>query len=374
MVTLGAAGSSKLIRYCTRFTDEVFNALLSMNFIYEALASLRRNFLLVADPMNLSMPFVSLAMAIGTFWSTVKVTTMEQTILFNKRIRTNIKNFGPVSIIAIMSILNLHPWIKKFGIPTLSRSVPSRFMLAGGRDFLIPFRSIPITARLLCALPAVLLTSLFFMDQNISVRVVNNPDNKLRKGEAYNLDMIALGIVTLGLSLVGLPWMCGATVQSMNHVVAMSHTEFNEETQQLEVIDVTETRTTGFVIHAMIAATIGLLPLLSFLPTPVVAGIFLFLGKKLMNGNSFLGRIVDGISETRRLPDDHPIRCLGRKKMNIFTGAQFGCLLALWGFKQCAVTAIFFPSVIGMLMAIRAFVLPRFFTEEDFVALGDPSP
>mmetsp|Transcript_41086 Transcript_41086/g.62200 ORF Transcript_41086/g.62200 Transcript_41086/m.62200 type:complete len:142 (+) Transcript_41086:1542-1967(+) len=71
-------------------------------------------------------------------------------------------------------------------------------MLAGGRDFLIPFRSIPITARLLCALPAVLLTSLFFMDQNISVRVVNNPDNKLRKGEAYNLDMIALGIVTLG--------------------------------------------------------------------------------------------------------------------------------------------------------------------------------
>mmetsp|Transcript_41086 Transcript_41086/g.62199 ORF Transcript_41086/g.62199 Transcript_41086/m.62199 type:complete len:160 (+) Transcript_41086:1153-1632(+) len=81
MVTLGAAGSSKLIRYCTRFTDEVFNALLSMNFIYEALASLRRNFLLVADPMNLSMPFVSLAMAIGTFWSTVKVTTMEQTCL-----------------------------------------------------------------------------------------------------------------------------------------------------------------------------------------------------------------------------------------------------------------------------------------------------
>jgi hypothetical protein len=31
------------------------------------------------------------------------------------------------------------------------------------------------------------------MDQNISVRLVNSPDNKLKKGEAYNVDMVALG-------------------------------------------------------------------------------------------------------------------------------------------------------------------------------------
>jgi len=39
---------------------------------------------------------------------------------------------------------------------------------------------------------------LFFMDQNISVRVANNPDNKLKKGPAYNLDMVALGLITGG--------------------------------------------------------------------------------------------------------------------------------------------------------------------------------
>jgi hypothetical protein len=38
------------------------------------------------------------------------------------------------------------------------------------------------------------------MDQNISVRVVNNPDNKLQKGSAYNLDMVALGLITGGTS------------------------------------------------------------------------------------------------------------------------------------------------------------------------------
>ncbi|KAL7529412.1 LOW QUALITY PROTEIN: hypothetical protein ACHAWF_002966, partial [Thalassiosira exigua] len=54
MSLLGLVGSSKLIRCCTRFTDEVFNGMLSVNFIYEAFSSLRRNFV-NADPLNLSM-------------------------------------------------------------------------------------------------------------------------------------------------------------------------------------------------------------------------------------------------------------------------------------------------------------------------------
>jgi hypothetical protein len=46
----------------------------------------------------------------------------------------------------------------------------------------------------------------------------------------------------------------------------------------------------------------------------------------------------------------------------------------MWLFKQNAATSIFFPSAIGVLMLIRSKVLPRFFTEEEFVALGDPTP
>jgi hypothetical protein len=101
--------------------------------------------------------------------------------------------------------------------------------------------------------------------------------------------------------------MCGATVQSMNHVRAMTETEYNEETEEIEIVEVTETRTTGFVIHAMIAGTLGLLPLLRNVPIPVVSGVFLFLGRKLMSGNSFLQRIRDGFAEKSRLPVDHPI-------------------------------------------------------------------
>ena len=55
-----------------------------------------------------------------------------------------------------------------------------------------------------------------------TVRTVNSASHKLRKGAAYHLDLCALGLLTLFSSLLGLPWMCSATVQSLNHIRAMT--------------------------------------------------------------------------------------------------------------------------------------------------------
>jgi hypothetical protein len=367
----GLGGSSSLIRFCTRFTDEIFNALLSLNFIYEALASIQRSFQ-SADPSNLTTPFVGLAMAMTTFRATLGVASFESSKFLNQRYRRLIKNFGPAVIFCTMSALNSLPSFEKFQLATLS--VPDTFQLAGGRSFLVAINSIPNSAKLLCSLPAVLLTALFFMDQNISVRVVNNPDNKLKKGAAYNMDMVALGLITGVLSIFGLPWMCGATVQSMNHVKAMTDSVYNTETGETEIVDVTETRLTGFIVHALLASSLLLLPAIQHIPIPVVSGVFLFLGRKLLSGNSFAQRIRDVFVEDDRLLEDNPIRSVGRKRTSIFTGIQIACLGGLWIFKQNPSTAIFFPSVIGLLMVIRSVVLPKMFDEEELVELGDPTP
>lgn len=165
--------------------------------------------------------------------------------------------------------------------------------------------------------------------------------------------------------------MCGATVQSLNHVRAMTETRYNKETEEVEVVGVTETRLTGFIVHSLIASTVFLLPLLKFVPIPVVAGVFLFLGRKLMSGNSFLQRIRDSIVEADRLEPDHPIKMIGRARTNTFTVIQMFCLAGLWAFKECNATAIFFPSVIGMLMVIRTFLLPKLFNTRELAALGE---
>ena len=124
MITLGIRGSSKLIRFCTRFTNKIFNASLSLNFIYEAASSLRRNFI-TADPLNLSMPFISLSMALGTYWSTTSMIAFETSMYFNKKVRTVLKDFGPVVVLIAFSALNKLSCLNKFGVPTLS--VPDTF-------------------------------------------------------------------------------------------------------------------------------------------------------------------------------------------------------------------------------------------------------
>jgi hypothetical protein len=160
----------------------------------------------------------------------------------------------------------------------------------------------------------------------------------------------------------------------MNHVRAMTETKFNPETEEQEIVGVTETRLTGFGVHAMIASSLLLLPLIRRVPIPVVSGVFLFLGRKLMSGNFFLQRCRDVFVEKERLSEDHPIQTLGRKRMGLFTLIQVFCLMGLWAFKQNPSTAIFFPSVIGLLMVIRAVILPKIFTEEELVELGDLTP
>jgi len=176
------------------------------------------------------------------------------------------------------------------------------------------------------------------------------------------------------LSVFGLPWMCGATVQTVNHMRSMTRNKYNPATDKIEIDSVVETRTTGFVVHAMLASTVKLLPMLAYLPIPVVSGVFLYLGRKLMTGNTFLRRIRDTFVEKKRLPVGHPVRLIGRKKVNAFTVLQICCLWTLWAFKQNPNTAMFFPGVIGLLVVIRLAILPKFFTERDLVALGDPTP
>jgi HCO3- transporter family len=42
-------------------------------------------------------------------------------------------------------------------------------------------------------------------------------------------DLLVLGLITGVLSVFGLPWQCAATVQSLNHVRAMSNSDMEEQ-------------------------------------------------------------------------------------------------------------------------------------------------
>ncbi|CAM9100875.1 unnamed protein product [Chrysoparadoxa australica] len=394
MLILAVVGASNLIEYATQFTDDVFNSLLAVNFVYEASRSLINNFHHSGN--NKSEAFLALNMAYLTFSSTNKAVKVRDSRYFNAAARELLSDFGPALVIVAMSLLTRVPSVANVGIEYLS--VPSTFMLCKGREWIVPMLSVPMSVRLLSAIPAVLLTTLFYLDQNISCRVVNSPRHKMKKGKArqkpkqtpkaspsHHLllidlarDLAVLGVLTGVLSIFGLPWQAAATVQSLNHVSAMADKETiekedgsKEEVFKSVTCQVVETRITGFTIHALILASTSavMLPLLKLIPMPVVSGIFLYLGKKVLTGNGFVNRVNELAADQRLLLDDSDTKKVGYKTSMKFTLIQIAMLGLLWTLKSFPQTALFFPSVIGVLVILRLWLLPRIFTKEQLTAL-----
>ena len=252
--------------------------------------------------------------------------------------------------------------------------------------------------RMLCILPATLLSMLFYLDQNITIRTteaaLSSKKNKKGGGGFLHQDMMALSLITGILSIFGLPWTCAATVQSLNHVRACklspnggddnntnngneetSSTKATDDSTEIVVVeksrDIMESRMTGFAIHSLILGSLVALPVLSYIPIPVISGIFLYLGRKIMKGNLFLDRVGHLFVQPELLPQDSVFRTLKKDVVAKYLSAQGVMLSLIWYLKQNKKYSIFFPSCIGLLAMIRAKILPKFFTEEELVAL-DP--
>ena len=100
--------------------------------------------------------------------------------------------------------------------------------------------------------------------------------------------------------------------------------------EERKYVDIMETRVTGFTIHAMILSTLMLLPLLSFIPIPVISGIFLYLGLKIMKGNLFFERLGDIMLEESRFKAMPPYRNLNRGTLGRYLATQAIALAVIW--------------------------------------------
>src|SRR5690606_37528389 len=80
LVILGITDASYLMRYFTRFTDEVFSVLMSLIYIYEAfraiVAIFKRSFEGTAGSHDAA--FLSLILAIGTFYIAINLSRIRR--------------------------------------------------------------------------------------------------------------------------------------------------------------------------------------------------------------------------------------------------------------------------------------------------------
>ena len=233
-----------------------------------------------------------------------------------------------------------------FGLSTPKLEVPTVFQptRSDARGWLIPLinDSCPWYLYIVTAIPAILLTILLFMDQQITSVIVNRKEHKLKKGCGYHLDMLVVGIMTGVCSVLGLPWCVAATVLCLGHVDSLkvdSQSTAPGDTPQFE--GVREQRVTGICVFLLTGLSVKLAPILKFIPMPVLYGVLMYMGVNTLKGMQFIDRLFLVLMPAKHQPDYLYLRHVPLFKVHVFTLIQVGSLAALWIIKSTKASLIF---------------------------------
>lgn len=367
-ILLAITNASAFIRYCTRFTDEIFALLISVIFIYEAI----KNVLAVFDNQAIDdhSALMSLVLALMTFYVAVSLRNMRASHYLRHRVREFLADFG--SVIAIAAATAVAVLLHEEGLPPLV--VPDTFTTTSGRPWLVDLWSVPTWVIFASIAPAFLCTVLVYLDQNITARLVNQSGHKLKKGAAYHHDLLVVGLLIGAFSLFALPWLVAATVRSLNHIRALAHIKEkirSDGSREAVLVGVQENRFTGLGIHVLIGASILLLPLMTRngieIPMAVLFGLFLYMGVTSLSGNQFWDRVKLWARDPELYPRTHYVRKVPVRTIHLFTAIQLSGLALLWIVKTSSL-ALLFPLFIALLVPLRL-ILNRYFDHKHLEAL-----
>lgn len=368
VIILAVTDASCLMRFFTRFTDEIFAALISMIFIYEAVTKLLAGFDNPDQTQNHDQAFLSLLLGLGTFYIAMNLSRMRRSRFLQPIMREFLADFGPTIALLVMASV---AYYFRNDVTLTPLPAPKTFGTTSGRDWTIDIFAAPMWVRFAAIIPALFGTVLVYLDHQITARLVNSPDHKLQRGTGYHLDLAIVGGLMVFCSFFGMPWVVAATVRSLNHVRSLGTTEEvvspGGETRD-RILHVRENRVTAFAIHALIGASLLALPLIKQIPMSVLYGVFLFMGIVSMSGNQFFERLSLWAMDRNLYPSTHYIRKVPIRTIHKYTLLQLLCLAVLWMVKASTKWGILFPLFIAVLVPIRL-LAGRLFSAEHLAAL-----
>jgi hypothetical protein len=343
LVVAAATEASNLIRYFTRFTDEIFAGLMSLIFIVEAVKDIAKAF---TGEVTYDTALLSLVLALGTYYLASQLSRLRRSKLLVPAARELFADFGPA--LAIVAMTGVAFWLHPVELEMLA--VPAELGTTSGRPWLVNPFDAPTWVWLASIGPAILIATLLFFDQNITTRLVASSDHKLKKGSGFHLDLAIVGVCVGLCSMLGLPWMVAATVRSLAHVRSLATIETHGGSEV--IVSVRETRLTGVIVHLVIGASLLVLPLLAQVPMSVLFGLFLFMGFASMRNNQLFERALLWITDPNMYPPRHYLRRVPRTVVHLFTLVQAACLGVLWIVKVSAI-GLLFPLFIALLVPVR---------------------
>ncbi|XP_056306982.1 anion exchange protein 2b [Danio aesculapii] len=411
VVVMVAFEGSFMVRFVSRFTQEIFSFLISLIFIYETFSKLAKIFQEhplkrcsagLVDVRNSSLnssmdevtesplastnsssqevlkvvgepntALLSLVLMSGTFLIAFYLRKFKNSAFFPGRLRRVIGDFGVPIAILIMVLVDYSvkdTYTQKLSVPRgFSVTSPDK------RGWIInPLGSdgqFPIWMMFASILPALLVFILIFMETQITTLIVSKKERMLVKGSGFHLDLLL--IVTLGgtSALFGLPWMAAATVRSVTHANALTvMSKAVAPGDKPRIQEVKEQRVTGLLVAILVGLSIVIGDLLRQIPIAVLFGIFLYMGVMSLNGIQMTERILLLLMPPKYHPDHTYVRKVRTLRMHLFTAIQVVCLAVLWAVMS-TVASLAFPFVLIMTVPVKMFLLPRIFSNREMQCL-----
>ncbi|XP_041855803.1 solute carrier family 4 member 4a isoform X1 [Melanotaenia boesemani] len=313
---------------------------------------------------------MSFILFFGTYTCSMSLRKFKTSPFFPTTVRKLISDFAIILTILIFCCIDA-----LVGVDTPKLIVPSEFKPTSPKRgwFVPPFGGNPWWVYLASALPALLVTILVFMDQQITAVIVNRKEHKLKKGAGYHLDLFWVAVLLVVCSFMGLPWYVAATVISIAHIDSLKmETETSAPGEQPKFLGVREQRVTGVFVFVLTGLSVFMAPILKFIPMPVLYGVFLYMGVASLNGVQFMDRLKLLLMPAKHQPDLVYLRHVPLRKVHLFTFLQILCLALLWILKS-TVAAIIFPVMILALVAVRK-AMDYMFSQHDLSFLDDVIP
>uniref|UniRef100_A0A8B9Q7C3 Anion exchange protein n=1 Tax=Apteryx owenii TaxID=8824 RepID=A0A8B9Q7C3_APTOW len=392
VLVMVAFEGSFLVRFVSRFTQEIFAFLISLIFIYETFSKLAkvshgtvgrvsagraasRNSTgghaasKVTGQPNTAL--LSLVLMAGTFFIAFFLRKFKNSRFFPGRIRRLIGDFGVPIAILVMVLVDYSiqdTYTQKLSVPSgFSVTAPEK------RGWVInplgEHTAFPVWMMVASGLPAILVFILIFMETQITTLIISKKERMLQKGSGFHLDLLL--IVAMGgfLALFGLPWLAAATVRSVTHANALTvMSKAVAPGDKPKIQEVKEQRVTGLLVAVLVGLSIVIGDLLRQIPLAVLFGIFLYMGVTSLNGIQFYERLQLLLMPPKHHPDVTYVKKVRTLRMHLFTSLQLACLAVLWAVMS-TVASLAFPFILILTVPLRMCLLSRIFTDREMKCL-----
>ncbi|CAK7272885.1 hypothetical protein SEPCBS57363_005373 [Sporothrix epigloea] len=392
------------LRYVTRFPCDIFGFYVAFIYLQKGIQVLSR--LGDAEPFYLSI-FIGLAVFVVAYICG----EVGRSNLFKHPVRVFLKDYGtPLTVILFTGFVHIGRMrdVSLEVLPTGIAFEPTD----GTRSWLVHFWDSSVGDVFLAIPFAVLLTVLFYFDHNVSSLIAQGTEFPLRKPAGFHWDIFSLGLTTGIAGILGLPFPNGLIPQAPFHTESLCVTELVKDSRDngaaadssaaesgvgggigvddegdefkghprnavhARVTHVVEQRVSNLAQGLLTLGTMTgpLLVVIHLIPQAVLAGLFFVMGIQALEANGITSKILFLVRDVSLTPRNHPLKDLARGQWPVwgFVAVELAAFGATFAITQ-TIAAVGFPVFILLLIPVRAWLLPRFFTSQELAALDGPT-